>query len=108
MSPAVSKSPGAAAISCTGHKQTLLVHTIAAQVILRLNHRAYKIQAPIFLVSATRESRYIYAVLPQVRSQAAIEQRMRTLTDGAGQRRADAFLCVSGSHPARRLPGSSR
>ena len=46
----------------------------------------------------------------QVRSVTVLEQRMRMLAyDGElGRGRADAFLCVSGSHPARQLPFAGR
>lgn len=54
----------------------------------------------------------IRTVAAQVRSQRAIEERMLRLTDqehaSADEPAADALLCLSGSHPARRLPGSSR
>jgi hypothetical protein len=50
--------------------------------------------------------------LVQVRSHQAIQERMLRLTDPAApasdQPAADALLCLSGSHPARKLPGSSR
>ena len=48
----------------------------------------------------------------QTRSQRAIQERMLRLTESPaaspGPPSADALLCLSGSHPARKLPGSSR
>lgn len=48
----------------------------------------------------------------QFRSPSAIQERMLRLTDmdqaSADEPAADALLCLSGSHPARKLPGSSR
>ena len=46
----------------------------------------------------------------QMRSVPELEQRMRMLASEGelGRGPADAFLCVSGSHPVRRLPLANR
>jgi hypothetical protein len=48
----------------------------------------------------------------QTRSQRAIQERMLRLTEPPAALpslpAADALLCLSGSHPVRKLPGSSR
>lgn len=56
-----------------------------------------------------KQSLHVQTIAAQVRSRTSIRAKMLASIVGHENRRsADAFLCVSGSHPARRLPGSSR
>ena len=54
----------------------------------------------------------VVPVCVQTRSRRAIQERMLRLTQPAAASSdppaAEALLCLSGSHPARKLPGSSR
>jgi len=51
----------------------------------------------------------VQTVAAQLRSRSAIEEKLQSAAVSAdGSRAADAVLCLSGSHPMRRLPSSSR